>query len=564
MKMREIMKVTRISTIMVILLFSFALAGTYSGGTGTEEDPYLIANKADLLELGITSGDWDKHYLQSSDIYFTASDFQSGGDFYNSGNGFLPIGHISPYFSGTYNGNNNVISGLVINRSTEQFNGLFGYIKDGDISNLDVIDFRYESHDQCGGLAGHIYKTDITNCSCEGDIISAEDYIGGLVGGTSDTCSIVYCHSMGSISGAYYVGGLVGLINQESHISKCYSGVDVTGTSHYHGGLVGLNYGQVDNSFSYGRVDGKYWSGGVVGCNQADAFVSKCYSLSVTTGIISSWTGGVCGLNSGTVSDCFWDVDVSGLTFSNGGTGKTTAEMKTMSTYTDSNWDFIGESANGSDEIWDIFGTVNDAYPYLPYQNSPEIPTPIVLDYFQAVLKVDAVELTWRTASETENLGFVIERCLKDAGSWECLAQYNEDPSLRGAGTSTGSNTYSYSDHDILNGESYEYRLSDVDYNGNIYRRGLLSVMTECGISKVFPNPFNPSTKLTYSLPGTALTTVVVYDMNGRFVETLVNEYQLKGNYDISWQPGDLSSGVYIVHLNSGDIHQVRKIVYMK
>ncbi|MGD8501059.1 MAG: GLUG motif-containing protein, partial [Phycisphaerales bacterium] len=98
------------------------------------------------------------------------------------------------------------------------------------------------------------------------------------------------------------------------------------------GGLVGVNQGTIDNCYSVGSVEGATDVGGLVGSLNAHSFYPD-----------------------GTVSDSFWDIETSGQTTSNGGTGKTTAEMKRENTFTDSGWDFV--------EIWGI--GENQTYPYL-------------------------------------------------------------------------------------------------------------------------------------------------------------------------------------------------------
>jgi hypothetical protein len=88
----------------------------------------------------------------------------------------------------------------------------------------------------------------------------------------------------------------------------------------------------------------------------------------------NSSVGGLAGYNNATVSNSFWDTETSGQSSSDGGTGKTTAEMKNVDTFTDlstvgldSTWDFVGNPNDdtGNDDYWDIDGTTNDGYPYL-------------------------------------------------------------------------------------------------------------------------------------------------------------------------------------------------------
>jgi hypothetical protein len=179
--------------------------------------------------------------------------------------------------------------------------------------------------------------------------------VGGLVG--HNWSSISNCYSTGAVSGSsdpYYVGGLVGF--NDGSISNCYSTGAVSGSSdsYYVAGLVGYNYGSISNCYSSGAVSGSsnsYYVGGLVGLN--DGSISYCYSTGAVSGF--QYVGGLVGFNGGSVSSSFWDTQTSGQTTSDGGEGKTTVEMKTLSTFTSAGWDFV--------EVW---GIGNDqTYPYL-------------------------------------------------------------------------------------------------------------------------------------------------------------------------------------------------------
>jgi len=62
--------------------------------------------------------------------------------------------------------------------------------------------------------------------------------------------------------------------------------------------------------------------------------------------------GGLVGIDGGSVDSSFWDIQSSGWTTSAGGAGKATAEMQTAKTFLDAGWDFVGETANGTEDIW--------------------------------------------------------------------------------------------------------------------------------------------------------------------------------------------------------------------
>jgi len=244
-----------------------------------------------------------------------------------------------------------------------------------------------------GGLVGNNGKRDwyseagtVTRCYSTGTV-SGTDYVGGLVGQNYDG-AVTGCYSTGVVTGNSRVGGLVGY-HWGGTVTQCYSTGAVSGSSNV-GGLVGYNWSTVSNCYSTGAVSGKSVVGGLVGENDESGFISDCYSTGAVSA--SEAVGGLVGSNGGTVSccystgpvtgsgeyigglvgcpwvwggagwpgheirgnvsNCFWDIQTSGRTTSNGGTGKTTAEMQTAKTFLEAGWDFIDETANGTEDIW--------------------------------------------------------------------------------------------------------------------------------------------------------------------------------------------------------------------
>ena len=126
-----------------------------------------------------------------------------------------------------------------------------------------------------------------------------------------------------TITGGGYLG-LFGQIGSGARISNLgLEAVDVSGTGRNVGGLVGYNNGgSITSSYSTGSVRGDHDVGGLVGDNR------------------------------GSITTSFWDIETSGQATSDGGTGATTAEMQTASTFLDAGWDFVGETENGTDDIW--------------------------------------------------------------------------------------------------------------------------------------------------------------------------------------------------------------------
>jgi hypothetical protein len=161
----------------------------------------------------------------------------------------------------------------------------------------------------------------------------------------------------------------VGENSWDGTISYCYSSGDVSGNDSI-GGLVGENSGRITNCYATGSVlaSGTEWwhgiGGGLVGENSWGGTISNCYSAGSVT--ITTEVGGLVGENRGEVMDSFWDTQASGQVTSGGGTGKTTAEMQMATIFTDVGWDFVGESVNGTEDIWSICAETN--YPRLARQ----------------------------------------------------------------------------------------------------------------------------------------------------------------------------------------------------
>ncbi|MDH4291654.1 MAG: hypothetical protein OEV56_03475, partial [Dehalococcoidia bacterium] len=127
-------------------------------------------------------------------------------------------------------------------------------------------------------------------------------------------------------------------------VAKSYSTGGVIGDD-YVGGLVGDNQGSVSNSYSTGSVTGEWYVGGLVGDNDSLGIVSNSYATGSVTGY--SFVGGLVGSNWGTVNNSFWDIDTSGVSESDGGSGTTTAAMQDIATFTDT-------ATEGLDNPWNI------------------------------------------------------------------------------------------------------------------------------------------------------------------------------------------------------------------
>jgi filamentous hemagglutinin family protein len=217
----------------------------------------------------------------------------------NGSAGFVPIGlgGAAP-FTGTFNGNGNIISNLMINLPLSEYVGLFGLLSSGGlIENVGIAGGSVTGNSEVGGLVGGIFGT-VQNAYAT-DAVTGNSYVGGLVGGSS-----------GLVSQSYATGTVTG--NSGSSLV---------------GGLIGANGG--------GTVTQSYAIGAVI------------------AGPGSSSVGGLIGGNGGNVTSSYWNIQTSGQTVSDGGTGLTTAQFQS------------GLPNGFAATVWGSNPNVNNGYPYL-------------------------------------------------------------------------------------------------------------------------------------------------------------------------------------------------------
>ncbi|MGG1442340.1 filamentous hemagglutinin [Brevibacillus laterosporus] len=276
----------------------------FSGGGGTQADPYIVSNEQDLNNVRNNLGAW---YVQDQDIVMGS---------FQSGEGFEPIGASNTPFTGNYDGRGHFIKGLFMNRNRNHV-GLFGTGRSAIIRNLRLIDPNITNEKQTtGALIGYIVGCKIFNCNVIGGTVEGRDgKVGGLVGDA-------YAYSVHS--------------NWATEIKYCYNyKCNVKTGGNIAGGLVGNVYWDnngvyMDNCYSTGKVE--------------DITVAK--DRTNIGGLVGYYS------NNSNATNCFWDLETSGAPTSAAGIGKATSEMKDKDTYS---WDF--------DLYWDVNKDVNEGYP---------------------------------------------------------------------------------------------------------------------------------------------------------------------------------------------------------
>jgi len=177
-----------------------------------------------------------------------------------------------------------------------------------------------------------------------------------------------------------------------------------------------------------------------------------------------------------------------------------------------------------------------------------DCPTPVEMTSFSAAAEGNSVTLSWSTATETNNQGFSVER-MSGNSSWQQVGF------VPGFGTSAQQHSYSFNDNN-LNSGSYSYRLKQTDFDGSFDYSEAVSVdvsqPAQFRLDQNYPNPFNPSPKISYSVPEKSFVSIKVYSVTGEEVASLVNGVQSEGLHIVTFNAGNLASGIYLVRLSTG------------
>ncbi len=185
---------------------------------------------------------------------------------------------------------------------------------------------------------------------------------------------------------------------------------------------------------------------------------------------------------------------------------------------------------------------------------------PVELSSFTADVQEDKILLNWVTSTETNNLGFEIQRRANDY-SWTKLGF------IDGRGTTTEKSIYSFIDKNPIDGKSY-YRLKQIDLDGSFKIFNSVQVdfatINDFSLGQNYPNPFNPITDINFSLAKSGIVTLKVFNVLGSEVATLVDDFMEAGKHTIQFNAKSLTSGVYFYTIKSNTFTSTRKMILMK
>ncbi|MDP8220544.1 MAG: GLUG motif-containing protein, partial [Candidatus Stygibacter frigidus] len=505
---------------------------TFSGGDGSEENPWHITDLNDLQYLSENSDYWGDYLIQTEDIDASATVGWDGGE------GYSPIGNYTVLFTGYYDGQGHIIDGLYIDR-VDNNNGFIGRTNGGEIKNIGITNVDFDNWQNIGGLAGFTMGTLISNCYTTGSV-TGNSQTGGLIGNSTTGTSINNCYSTCSVNGTNQSGGLIGTCTSIS-VTNCFSTGSVSSTD-YPGGLIGFsNLSTIQNCF---------WN--------------------TTTSTQGSSYGGT-GKTTVEMQNVFTftETDTEGLTTA---------------------WDFVTNPGDdtGNDDFWDMdqLGTVNNSYPILSWQEGADEllvddPLPVTLSSFTAIYNGDNPVIQWITCSEMQNSGWNIYRNWEEDYSSSLKLNINLIP---GAGSSTEIHNYTYRDeYDVDNGICYYYWLESISFGGKSDNFGpiALNIPDQGGGGDTppkpdqynllynYPNPFNPETSIRYDLPLDCQADLSIYNLKGEKIITLVNGIQEAGFHSHIWNGRDengleISSGVYIYRIETEYYKMAKTMVLVK
>lgn len=229
---------------------------------GQNSNKIIIDSAQKLVVLSNSPAMWNKKIVLSNDI-----------DMSNVEN-YKPIGTREKPFTGEFDGNDCIISGLNINNPDGNYCGLFGVCKAAKLKNFDIRKAVISGKSQSGILAGSVEKSSIENCKINQSYIEGSTKIGGLIGISSNNSLQNISVRTQVIGSKRSAGGILGY-DELSTLDSCFSDSTVKAEEEV-GGLIGYsNSSIINNSYSLGKQNSDEKSGGLIGWGDSSAILGS-------------------------------------------------------------------------------------------------------------------------------------------------------------------------------------------------------------------------------------------------------------------------------------------------
>ena len=327
-------RLTFAALLLFALLAPTAVWAQFGGGSGTEDDPYIIATTDDMDELASQVNNENnysgKFFLMTADLDYSGKDY-------------TPVGNYNYGFKGTFNGNGHTISHVII-QSTLNFIGLFGWLESGGSIN--------------GLTLG------------EGSSIAGKNRVGGIVGqcgGAINGCNIV--EGVTISANKVFVGGIVGQCVGGS-VSNCQNRAAISSNTYACGGIVGIvDGGEVLLCSNYGSVEASEDCGGIVGRLGDCSMVTECINEGSISG--NEKVGGIVGFIDNQNGNCFCSVsnclNLGGVSASNSNYLGSISGNGSLAANFNNNY-YLGECTVGGINGSDVAGEAMRGYAIEPQQ----------------------------------------------------------------------------------------------------------------------------------------------------------------------------------------------------
>ncbi|MCC6550283.1 MAG: T9SS type A sorting domain-containing protein [Ignavibacteriaceae bacterium] len=533
------------------ITWSALIQGDYRGVYNTGVYVYALAANNGNIYLGGT-------FANACNVSGTSKIAKwDGSQFHNLGSGF-----------------NATVNALAIYDGKLIAGGSFTYVNDDEL-HKNLSRWNNTAWESIGIINNQVNAITISGSNL---------FIGGTftaAGGVSGTNYVARYdgynwHALGSESAGYGVNGTVNAIavaNNKVYIGGFFTFAGNTSVNNI------AEYDLISQTWSNlsGGVEGTVYAIEVFG---SDVYVGGQFAYPATN--IAKWNNGwsSVGSNIGEV------VRVIKITEN----AKYAGTLSTLMVLNGTLWEPIEGAPNGSvyalavntsaGEMYvgGAFTTVNSGsltVNRIAKFTSNDDPLPVELTSFSAKRVSDGVELRWATATEVNNYGFEIERTIAVETMHALSLQdrnWEKIDFVPGYGNSNSPKQYIFRDNTSRADQSYIYRLKQIDSDGSFSYSGELHVGSGAPASfdlkQNFPNPFNPATMISYTLPASGMVQLKIYNATGEEITTLISELQDAGSYQINFNGSGLASGTYLYRITvtsaAGVYTQSRKMIILK